>query len=48
MNVVLTVNPRYCCYKHGKPPFTSDEYGIVLYVMKEGMDIDDVLVQEPW
>ena len=48
MNVVLTVNPRYCCYKDGKPPFAKGEYGTVLYVMEEGMEIDDLLAQEPW
>ena len=45
---ILTVNPRHCCYKDGKPPFPSGECGTVLYAMKEEMDIDDVLAQEPW
>ena len=44
-NEILTVNPRHCCYKDGNPPFPSGEYGTILYVMKEGMDIDDVLAQ---
>ena len=42
-DAVLTVNPRYCCYNDGKPPFPSGECGTVLYTMKEGIDIDDVL-----
>ena len=47
-NDILTVNPRHCCYKDGKPPFPSGECGTVLYAMKEGMEIDDVVAQEPW
>ena len=47
-NEILTINPKHCCYKDGKPPFSSGECGTVLYALKEEMDIDDVLAQEPW
>ena len=45
--VILTINPKYCFYKDGKAP-NKGQYGYILYSMKDGDDVDDLVMQEPW
>ena len=46
-DVILTINPKYCFYKDGKAP-NKGQYGYILYSMKDGDDVDDLVMQEPW
>ena len=46
-DAVMTVNPEHCCYKDGSEDYKG-EYGLILYAMEEGMEVDDVKEQEPW
>ena len=43
----MTINPEHCFYKDGSSE-QDDEYGLILYAMKEGTKVDDLEEQEPW
>ena len=45
-DVILTINPKYCFYKDVKAP-NKAEYVYILYSMKDGDDVDDLVMQEP-